>query len=283
MKYLILEFKNAKLIRTHKGTKDRFSEFGLVSSDRKNIKNFKEPITKFQVSNMLHVLMGERPINTQRHSFYQNQQWIFNLKSYIKYNTPIVKVSKDKYGFFKEKTRVNKSAWNSWATPTLNWELIRNYCDDNFDLIISELNKVYKDPMNKPFRQVCEDIQKDQNRNKYITLFNLIKSIGGIDGLYTLLDKPDTKPSIISVKKMSLDRRGTALTYINGIDSAEFYSGEIIVEIDDNMEQRIREHYKGTCTILDGGVVSIKSIENDIEMNYFKEFVDVHSISIDKV
>jgi len=62
-KYLMLDFKNASLIRCHKGTKDKIIDpvGDQYKTDRSVDMEFVEPITVQQISNMLHVLFGERP------------------------------------------------------------------------------------------------------------------------------------------------------------------------------------------------------------------------------
>jgi hypothetical protein len=87
-KFLFLEFKNAGFFKKHKRTKDKI--FDLSSTrNRKDEEEFEEPITYFQVSNILHVLFGERPVPSIRESLYSRNEYLVqkSLNSYIKINS----------------------------------------------------------------------------------------------------------------------------------------------------------------------------------------------------
>ena len=86
--FLILKFRNAGLFRKHFNTKDKIWDID-GSRDRKDEPEFVEPITVHQVSNMLHVLFGERPKSTVRKSAYDRLEYYFDKASdsYIKITT----------------------------------------------------------------------------------------------------------------------------------------------------------------------------------------------------
>ena len=288
---LILEFRNAKLIRTHVDTKDRFTNFNepSINRNKSGFSNFVEPITKYQVSNLLHVIMGERPVNTQRACNYKAQSWIMELadKSMLKYITPKIKMHKDKEASYpKEKTTLNKSVADCFNDGVLSWETMRNYCESYFDDILLEFEKVFKDPLKIKFSDIVDTISNERlNSNKYDCIFEKISSLKGLTALSFLLKEGKNRKSgvgDIHRKRMSSERRGTAITISRAVDDAEFYSGEIIVFINDEIEEIIRNNYKGTSTILDGGMVYIKDIRSDIEADYLFGFEKVCNISIQK-
>ena len=282
---LILEFKDAKLIRTNNHTIDRISVFGEKSFKRGEAKfsNFKEPITKFQISNLLHVILGERPVNTQRASSYKNQNWIMALAedSLIKYNSPKVRVNKKgELSYIKEKTTLNKASWDAWNSGIINWEMLRNYCESNFGEILEEFSKIFNNPLKIKFTTIAEEIfQNHLTDPKYNTILEKIDSFKGLSGLSTFLK---TKKSGIYMKYGTTKRRGSALTYSRAIGDAEIYYGEIIVFINEEILNMIRDNYKGTATILDGGVVNIKTIQYGIDNDYLYDFIKVKDISIEK-
>ena len=57
--YLILTFKNAGWFPNNRGN-DRISDI-TGNRKRNGSKQYVEPISSFHISNMLHVLLGERP------------------------------------------------------------------------------------------------------------------------------------------------------------------------------------------------------------------------------
>lgn len=288
MKYLILEFKNAKLIRNHNKTKDRYSVFGLQSISRTDMEdlNFIEPITVYQVSNMLHVLMGERPVNTKRACSYSPQQWIYDLalnNTYLKITTDKILLNKKRgiYGYPKESVTINKASWDSWNSGYLNWEIIKEYCGSSFNDFLIELKNIYVDPMSIPFQDIVKDSSEcHKTDTRYNTLFNNIKNMKGIGGLIPALKGI---AHTINTKTMTTNRRGTALTFTRAVEKAEFYSGYIVVEVTQEILNIIENHYKGTCTILDNGLVNIVDVKDDIPIDFFDGFIKMDKISTDKV
>ena len=88
MKYLILEFNNAGFFINHRGTKDKIYDID-GSRKRSNQDNFEEPIHVNHISNMIHVLFGERPAPSNRFTFYGRVDYLFEKaqNSFIKIET----------------------------------------------------------------------------------------------------------------------------------------------------------------------------------------------------
>ena len=92
-KYIKLSFRDAKLFPKNIKTKDFTSDLSVASKNRLVLSrskrcegvnnNFKEPITVHQISNMLHTLIGERPVPSFRKVFYNKKQVpVKDFKSY---------------------------------------------------------------------------------------------------------------------------------------------------------------------------------------------------------
>lgn len=279
--YLSLAFRNAKLIRTHSSTKDRISVFGNISRvrDLTNNPNFKEPITRYQISNMLHVLFGERPVNTLRGSNYSSQEWINDLAmdSYIKYSNIHSVVNEYGRVFTKETVQINKSAYNSYARYNINWEVIKNYTDGHFGWVLKEISIAtgIPNPRKVPFDIVLEKLRNEIDTPPVITLLTKIKGTFGIAGLSSYIEKPADRGIGIIKKDINNNGRGTSKGVNRSYDSAEFFSGEIIVPLTIDQVKIIKENYNGSATILDGGVININHITNDVQLEGFTKVSDI--------
>lgn len=273
--YLILRFTGAALFSNHRGTKDRASIFNEPSKGRDNI-NFKEPITKYQISNLLHVLMGERPVSTVRGSVYDKINWIDEIttdRTYLKYtNYPV-----------NETITLNKSAYNSWTKSSyINWEIIRQLLTGNED-IIDKIIELIPNASKMRFDDVADYIRDRYEIDpKYSELMSIIEVRTGIKSLYQYI-KDSKNASQLIVRDATNKRRGTARTITNGIDSVKKYNGEIVVKLSDDELNIIRNNYKGCATLLDGGVVDIIDVKDELEYSYMSDFVIVGEISTDKV
>ena len=71
VKYLRLKYKDARLFPTKRGTgkNGKVYELGKSPVNRKGLV-WEEPITPYQVSNVIHVLFGERPVSSIKKTFY---------------------------------------------------------------------------------------------------------------------------------------------------------------------------------------------------------------------
>ena len=129
-KYLVLRFENAGMFTTNRNTKDyvfKSRKNGIHKRvDVQNF-NFQEPITIYQISNLIHVLFGERPVPTFRDVFYKPVDYYFNkagesfikIDNYKKYNK-----NKDIHEYTNEIVQTKKALWNSYSKIVdINWRL----------------------------------------------------------------------------------------------------------------------------------------------------------------
>lgn len=287
--YLILDFQNAKLFRKFdkKNVNRKCGDFvfdGIKSyKSRDFYPAFIEPITVHQISNMLHVLFNERPVPSLRNVLYQRNDYYFEkaLESYLKIDN--LKNHNDDYYF--ETNHVKKAVWNSWnpSVPT-NWEIVRRYIDD------VEKLRVFVNKLNEVLDEKTESLAFSAIRNKVIQLpkpkrldlYNTIKELKSIDGIIYYFgryvnqkfDKPDNA-------KLTTKRNKTAKMVNTGLESAVLLSGKILVPVNNQDIEILRNNSKGFATILDDGLVFIDSIKHENHISV-QGFIKVETISDEK-
>lgn len=286
MKYLILKFDNASLFTTNKWSKDFvFKKRKDKHKKRSDIgfKNFKEPLTIYQISNIIHVLFGERPVPTFRDVFYKPIDYYYDkaLNSYLKINNyQIYNDKKGKYEFVKEFIHTNKSVWNSFSnTPEINWYKIKKYLTNNsdsklYDFFVLETNQIFGfDVQTIPFVQL-KDMFLSLNISKYQHIINNLK---GKTPMIDFLTKKDYNGVGINMAySYDINRNSN-----NGIDNISKLHGIIYIPINDGDLKRLSLISSGVCTILDGGIVYIDGIKEDYEI-YEDNLIKVCDISTDK-
>lgn len=176
-KYIKLSFTDAKLFPKNPKTKDIVTNVAVSSSgklivehskrSKQKITSFKEPITVHQLSNMLHTLVGERPVPSFRKVFYKADKSIFNIanQSLLKITTPKqVKIvnGEEVETFISEMIRLDKSSWNSWSKPkTIQWFKVKKYLGEDFDKFIETINNdIGYDVLNEPFENLFNRFPK---------------------------------------------------------------------------------------------------------------------------
>lgn len=285
-KYLKLSFKNAKLFPKNIKTKDFIrcldvnKKGELYFSRQKRAEsetaNFIEAITVHQISNMLHTLIGERPVPSFRQTFYQRNEEIFNLasNSLLKINTPkTTKKTKDEVYevYVDEFMRVNKSANDSWSdVPTIQWFKIRKYLGENFDEFIEMINKsLGYDVLSEPFENLR------MSYNKYgCKLDEVIE--------YVKSKKKKPIADFLTSDKFGVYlitntiKCGLGETIISGIDVVHVLDGEVLVPYDESFVNKL---VKNSTNILDGGYVKITDVLYDDEIYNVDEFKPVSLIS----
>lgn len=276
MKYLKLKFSNANLFKKNPKSKDFVIDLivkkdKLVTNNSKRVDsrtNFKEPITVYQVSNMLHTLVGERPVPSFRPVFYKMGENILNLanNSYINITSPITEK-----GFIEEFMKLGKSAYNSWSDmPSIQWFKIRKYLGDDFDPFIDMMNVVLGyNVIDKPFMNL-----------------RLIYDIYGskLDSVIEYLLSKKKTPMVHFLKSevfktswiTSTISSGLGETISSGIGYVSSLSGEIIVPYNEEFVSKIR---KNTTNILDSGYVEIIGVVEEFELGDMRDFKLVSEIS----
>lgn len=250
-KFLILSFKNAAFFRKHKGTKDKI--FDISSKrDRKDEPEFEEPLTYYQISNVLHVLFGERPVSSIRESLYSKNEYLFDKakNSYLRIDSFV----NDKGKFQTEIRQLNKPFWNSWNPQSfMNWERTKKILgEDLFNKFSSTIEEVFNVKISETtFNQIKEKLVLTKDKRLELMFNELIEN--GKKSFYNSFFGNGTE--ICDINKNSK----TMLTILRGVDRVYKIEGQIIVPVSDEDIEKLRLN-KGTATILDGGLVYIKDL-----------------------
>ncbi len=283
-KYIKLSFESAKLFPKNIRTKDFTSRLETTKKGKLYFKrirrsdleevNFVEPITVHQISNMLHTLVGKRPIPSFRMTYYDRDEQIFNIanNSLLKINTPkVFKKIKDSIHetYIEEFIRVNKSANDSWRKPqTIQWFKVEKMMGNHFNEFITIINdELGYDVLSKPFE----------------SLLNMDNKCGGklIKTLKFLTEKKKT-PIVNFLTRETMDRseitKSTLLgeTINSGIDVMYVLDGEILVPYEEEFVNRL---IKSATNILDGGYVEIIGVFHEDELYDTQEFRLVSQIT----
>lgn len=264
-KYLELSFENAGLIITvnktngGKQTKDKLP-YSLNHDNSRNVGDrFVEPITIFQVSNVIHTLFGERPVPTFRCSKIPIIEYLYNkaLESYLKIDNVL-----DQNGnFIKETFMTNKSVHNAYSpTFTIDWFKIKkmlfniNYNNNAYVDFLSLIKDLYNEtPQTISFNDLVDMIKNDVNNyNKVIKFFSDRKL--------------KTFKYIFENQGNSINKIPSIQRTINyGIDYKSIFEGKIYVPINEDDIEKIKNG-PGISTILDGGIVQIEGILNEEDL-----------------
>lgn len=276
-KYLLLRFEDAKLFKTTPYTKDKIHN---VFDSKNRDRFFNEPITRFQISNLLHVLFNERPVNSRRYNYYKKNDYYYNmgLNSYLKYDEGYY--VKDKKGNLSKNHRetrsLNSALYNSWKKTTfLNWKMVRVYLGkENYDWFLESVRNLLNiEPLDVSFSEIIHKFNKIMKENDLIIkekkkdrifaanqekpeilffqeLYN--RKIAGLIYLFSDLDS----------SKVTSSKDTLLLTINSYIDECDTFYGHILVPVNDDDVEHLRNKSKGTATLLDGGFVWIEDLIN---------------------
>jgi hypothetical protein len=257
-KYLELSFKNAGLIITDnktnggKQTKDKLP-YSLNYDNSRNVSDrFDEPITIYQISNVIHKLFGERPVPTFRYSKIPIIEYLYNkaLESYLKIDNVL-----DQNGnFIKETFMTNKGVYNAYSpTFTIDWFKIKRMLNDDAYVDFLSLIKDLYNEIPQSFNDLVDMIKNDENNyNKVIKFFSDRKLT-----IFTYIFKNQGN----SINKIPSIQR----TINYGKDYISIFKGNIYIPINEDDIEKIKNG-PGTSTILDGGLVKIEGILNEEDL-----------------
>jgi len=270
MKYLVLNFENAGFFRNHRGTRDKIYDID-GSRPRKVEENFQEPITIHQISNVLHVLFGERPVPINRYTFYDKVPYLFE-----KSKDCLLRIDNfvnDKGFYQREFIQLKKADWNSWKQEVfMNWNVVRKLLEQEyFEMLTSTLKSVFgPDIMNYTFNEVKQMIKSSADE-RLGDMFKVLNE-NGKSPLYHNVYSDDSR--------INMNHR-TYQTNLHGIDYIVRLHGKILVPVSDD-DIKVINANKGFATLLDGGLVTI---ENLLDSNFINTsgFIKVSDISTKKI
>ena len=185
MPYLKLSFKNA----------------GFFENKNQNVS-----ISVNQISNMLHVLMGERPSATYRDTIFTKQDDIFQIanEAYIKIDSPKFKqfgktIYRNKEYYQNEFMQTGKNSWNSYrdkGRSYVSYEILKIFLGDElyqevlnyfiYELgdingktcleVISEIIEINKNnPLTISVNNIVNE-SKEQKNDEIISFVSLVKN-----------------------------------------------------------------------------------------------------------
>lgn len=304
LKYVVLRFNSARLFR-----KD--GESGPET--------FKEPITKFQVANMLNALTNQKLVPTRRETLFSHTLMDWAEECYIAIDEQPTIEYPMKSGVFRVPMtfmQTNKSKTNSnHKSSRLEWydmvEELNKVSPDEFYVFMDMLKTKWDVDVNMPFNDAIIKIYTSPNwiefenylTDKIVHFKGWLAAISGIVNEH--FDEFLVKEGEMYLGHMVNYRRakGNSASEIKrarnlytshiihkGIDQYERYDGKILVPIraldDEDLEET--EDYKllvngpGVATILDDGSVCIESVERPRNID-FVGFNKVNGISLETV
>lgn len=277
MRYLHIEFKDAVLWAKNPKTKDFVrTETGYAKRSTVENGNFKEDITVFHISNMLHVMMGQRPVPSFRKVFYDKVDDIFDManKSFIKINSPkqtFKRKGEEISEYLTETFTTSKPYWNSYQKPnSVQWFKVKKYLDEDYDLFVEKMNtSLGYDVTKKPFMDL-QRLGMDNNKLKEVLGWLTQKRK---TPLFNFLTKEEFDFSEITKNKNVND------LVISGVDKVSVLDGDILVPFNDEDLDRF---VLSTATILDGGFAFIKRIVDENEIEDSELYTAVSELSTEK-
>jgi len=276
MKCLILQFKGAGIFDPRK-SKDKVCDLN-GRWKRNSFTTIQIPVgtlSKRHISNLLHVLMGERPSPSIRASLIEPIKEIVALaeKTRVKIDS-----TKDKSGkYIQEVKTVRKSVVNAWPTAlheiklkgkneylkgsTLTWEVLRVFFDGTE--FFSEFRNLVegilgKDALSNRLEHVIERLS--HHRDKTRSFADKCLSGGKTQFGKILKGEKYTSSKYFNSLYDSRDMR-LRLTVTKGVEKIARLDGRIYVPVTDEVLEKVRRG-PGTATFLEGGVVFIEGVED---------------------
>ena len=293
MKYLKLSFQSARLFRNNKGSKnkhieliydDKMGKLVMKKTNRSALGNFEEPIALNHISNVIHCLFGERPVPFFKKVIYKRNDYLYEkAKESFLYIQPHYINKQGEKCFMKETITTSKSDYNSVSTNvTISWQNVKYAMNFNED-ILKEM-KLYFESLLKeevselvPFpeyirklRKISDKVDKDFFKTRKLT------------SIYSyILDEENA----YHITKL-YNRNKTGQTINRGVETCYVLNGKIIVPITEADEEHLDKYSQGSCNILDGGLVTIDSIVNNLskrELGDFRKCSELSNEIINKI
>jgi len=246
------------------------------------------------VSNVIHVLFGERPKPSLREVAFGNVGYYHDkaLQSYLKidsYKRTIndKKTNEEREEFIGEMLQTKKVVQDAWST--------------NFFVYWERVSKMLGKDMYDEFTSLLSDLFQVKDITEKYSFMELREEVL-LRGMVTKEEEKNTKKTRLDIffDKLIKNKKSSLVTYflydsrrneINkaanikvtvtiGTEKITKISGEIIIPVSDDDILKLSNH-KGCATILDGGVVFIKGVLNANELNV-SNHTKVSEISTEK-
>ena len=289
MDYLILKFEHALWFPHSFYSKDKITEqYTGKKIERKDQKRFSSPITVHQISNVLHVLMGQRPVSYFRKSCYSRNDEIFELakSSLLKLRNYQWTTKEGESRNIEETLVITKGVYNAFRKQyTFTWSLIERVIGvDNFIWFIGELKKNIKvEPLSMTPYEVLPLI--DKKSFEYMFTYNKDnpKENSGelcdrkLTALGWFIVSHEDDLARIKGNNFAVPKKPVALMTMKGIEKVVSLNGEICVPLT-NENRDLISNNKGVASLLDSGIVWIDSIQSSYDIDW-DGFINVGEIS----
>lgn len=282
MYYLRLKFKNAILYNG--GNKNYTKDIDGFITCRTSL-SLGDSIHKNHISNVLHVLFGERPVPSLRECVYDKVPTLFDLadRCYLRIDNPMrYNKTLDKMEYICEIVQTKKSLSNSYNPDVkLNWFIIQQYFGykyKDFMIFIEKISGI--DNIRRKF--YATDLEILLNPYK-VDILNYVSQINKKAFYRALFGDPrtgDKKKTDISSMTASTIDPNALLTVNNGITTIINFYGEILVPLTDEQLELFRLVSTGSATLLDGGGVYVDEIlsEHDLSEKTIETFKKVSEL-----
>jgi hypothetical protein len=254
--FLFLKFENAGYFPDSSKSKDFVFELNSVKK-RSDFKQYLEPINVNHISNMLHVLMGERPKPSLRKTIFERDENIFNIagESYIKITTPTFENKyNNRHEYPKESITIRKAVFNSYSKiEIISWEKIRQLLEnDLFFEFMAILNIIFGESViDKYTSDEAVDIINEKYLNNELLVDFMENKLKGKMPLIRYINKDKNWYFNSNARTIS--------TVVSGVDKIVRLSGVIIVPLDDFYLNKLNNG-RGVSRLLDGGLVYIDKV-----------------------
>jgi len=271
----MIKFFNAGFFPKSRGSSDKMFDLG-GKTNRKNAPRMEIPIGKFDwrhVSNVLHVLMGERPVPTIRKTLLKPDMSIQEASraAFVVIDTPCDALSPN------EMITARKAVKDAWATAKIAYFLGSKPVLVKGGLLYwARLGRLLGDELLNDFINAIQSIMNERNVTRNITVHRAIEI------MHDNYDSPRVRifcQKCIKAKRTSLvnlinpDGNKDSITFHQNVGSKlniimvnsypeyiKKISGTIIIPLDEILIARLSNGC-GVATILEGGFAYIEGIE----------------------
>jgi len=272
-KAVIIKFRGASIFTNRKPSNDKaVTDTGWTGRDKApRLEVPDDTLDARHVSNLLHVLMGERPVPTLRRSAMRRDESIYQCA-----RRAVVRIEETS----REETKtVRKAVKDSWNTATLWYELNGKQVKVKGGLLYHErLMRFLGDALYGSFLDVLGRLtgssnpRKEYTAHRGIEILNahgnepLVKKFsiqcrkGGRTALANLLETNGNTASITF--HQGTGSRLNILVVNKGVEKVRRVSGTIFVPVESDELLNRLTNGTGVATLLEGGFASLSGVED---------------------
>lgn len=255
------------------GKRKKYSEFNPVTP-RKDIPRFVEPLTFYQIRNIIHVLFGERPIPTRRYVPYDSIPYYDEMakNSYLVITTPTFINKKGEEVYPKEMMSTKKMMWNSHREGlSIDWNIVERGLAPKKNITLNEFISFLDSEginVNQPFENVIKEVRSlNDEDNKRVCGWLMGKNAEGKKRGCSEFSDAFNKTKPESEKKNIYKTPNNSLVINNGTEEVVKIDGVLFVPVNDEDIEKLGR-VSGTATFLDGGLVTIDGIFDPEEIEW---------------